>query len=245
MLFWLGTHETHWLSLTSMPLFVSRRRLSRIKRKLPRARGPWALDSGGFSELDRTGQWSITARQYVAEVRCWSEEIGNLCWAAAQDWMCEPFITTKTGLAVRTHQLHTVANYLELLDRAPELPWIPVLQGYHQAEYLRHVEDYTRAGVDLHALPFVGVGSICRRQATAQAEAIIHALAGLGLKLHGFGFKLQGLRHTGQVLTSADSMAWSVDARRAPPLPNHTHKNCANCLEYALRWREKVQQIIN
>ncbi len=42
-------------------------------------------------------------------------------------------------------------------------------------------------------------------------------------------------------LTSADSMAWSVDARRKPPLPGCTrHKNCANCPRYALRWRRQV-----
>jgi hypothetical protein len=37
-----------------------------------------------------------------------------------------------------------------------------------------------------------------------------------------------------------DSMAWSLGARFNPPLRGHTHKNCANCLEYALRWRAKV-----
>ncbi len=44
----------------------------------------------------------------------------------------------------------------------------------------------------------------------------------------------------GAYLESADSMAWSFSARRAPPLPGHSHKDCANCLEYALRWYEKL-----
>ena len=36
-------------------------------------------------------------------------------------------------------------------------------------------------------------------------------------------------------------MAWSYAARRQPPLPGCTgHKNCANCLTYATRWRAKV-----
>ena len=47
-----------------------------------------------------------------------------------------------------------------------------------------------------------------------------------------------GLRRVRGLLASADSMAWSFDARRTDPLPGHTHKSCANCLEYALRWRE-------
>jgi hypothetical protein len=41
----------------------------------------------------------------------------------------------------------------------------------------------------------------------------------------------------GDALVSADSMAWSARARREAPLPGHPHKNCANCLEFALLWR--------
>ncbi|WP_442712727.1 deazapurine DNA modification protein DpdA family protein, partial [Streptomyces sampsonii] len=33
---------------------------------------------------------------------------------------------------------------------------------------------------------------------------------------------------------------WSSHARRRPPLPGHTHKNCANCIDYALAWRQRV-----
>ena len=50
MKFYLGTHQTGWLAKLDVPLFVSRRRLATL-RKLPRAVGSWALDSGGFTEL--------------------------------------------------------------------------------------------------------------------------------------------------------------------------------------------------
>jgi len=39
---------------------------------------------------------------------------------------------------------------------------------------------------------------------------------------------------------SADSMAWSLQARLLPPTPGHTHKSCANCLEFALDWRSDL-----
>lgn len=59
--------------------------------------------------------------------------------------------------------------------------------------------------------------------------------------LHGFGIKVLGLRRYGHLLTSADSMAWSVAARRSAPLPGCTaHRNCANCPRYAYRWRAEV-----
>ena len=48
---YLGTHETSWLSRAGVPLFISHRRLERIRTSLPMAAAPWALDSGGFSEI--------------------------------------------------------------------------------------------------------------------------------------------------------------------------------------------------
>ena len=82
---------------------------------------------------------------------------------------------------------------------------------------------------------------MCRRQSTAQIAVIVTALASLGLRLHGFGIKTAGLHLYGHLLASADSMAWSYAARRAPALPGCTgHNNCANCLTYATRWRARI-----
>ena len=59
--------------------------------------------------------------------------------------------------------------------------------------------------------------------------------------MHGFGIKTTGLHLYGHLLASADSMAWSYAARRAPALPGCTgHRNCANCLTYATRWRDRI-----
>ncbi len=155
--------------------------------------------------------------------------------------MCEPFIIERTGLCVREHQERTVANYLDLRRLAPDLPFIPVLQGWTLADYLRCADLYQQAGVDLAALPRVGVGSVCRRQSTTEITTIIRVLSGLGLQLHGFGVKTGGLSRYGHQLASADSMAWSFTARRQPPLPGCTgHKNCANCIVFATRWRSRV-----
>lgn len=237
MKFYLGTHETSWLGKTSVPLFISRRRLA-LRAKCPRALGPWALDSGGFTELSMYGEWRTTPQQYVSEVRRWRDEIGGMEWAAIQDWMCEPFITAKTGKTVAEHQALTVQSYLTLCDLAPEVPWAPVLQGWTNGDYYNHVDQYAAAGVDLAALPVVGLGSVCRRQHLTRIGHLILMLD--HLKLHGFGFKTQGLRKSHHHLASADSLAWSFDARKSPPLLGHTHKNCANCLEYALSWRTRL-----
>jgi hypothetical protein len=240
--FFLGTHEPAWLRLVDVPLFISRRRLGRVKRKPLVARTAWALDSGGFTELTMFGAWTVSPRQYVDEVRAAAERIGQMQWAAPQDWMCEPFVTAKTGLTVVEHQRRTVENFLELRSIAPDLPIIPVLQGWSAADYLRCIGLYVAAGVDLAAEPTVGLGTVCRRQGTSDAVDIVSAVVGAvpGIRLHGFGFKSEGIALASSMMASADSLAWSLNARKHPPLPGHTHASCANCLEWALRWRESV-----
>ncbi len=342
MRFYLGTHQPQWLAdprCADLPLFVSRRTLSQ-RKTLPRAVTSWALDSGGFTELQMHGRWTVTPADYVAEVRRFRDQIGRLDWAAPQDWMCEApvihglverrsakpcpeckaagrqFLGTAprlrvvdldaderptmvcacgyttvaasprihvarwrawaaqagpvmagsvaaadrlgmdavvvfhgTGLGFAEHQRRTVCNFVELRELAPDLPFIPVLQGAGADTYVDHVRAYGRAGIDLRAEPLVGVGSVCRRQGTHDGTAIMELLEEQGLRLHGFGYKTLGLRAVAPLLKSADSLAWSDTARRAEPLPDHDkpgpgrpkgHINCANCLTYALEWRASL-----
>jgi hypothetical protein len=241
--FFLGTHQPGWLVTARVPMFISDRRL-RSYRRAPRAAGPWALDSGGFTELTQHGTWDNgpTPVEYAARVRRYADEVGHLLWAAPQDWMCEPVITARTGLSVVEHQARTVDNFVQLRELAPQVPFIPVVQGWTVGDYVACVQRYTAAGIDLTTAELVGVGSVCRRQGTAAAEQILTVLHECGLhRLHGFGFKVAGLRRAGHLLVSADSMAWSFAARQTPALPGCTgHLNCANCPRYAYRWHASV-----
>jgi hypothetical protein len=243
-LFYLGTHLPHWLALpdVAVPLFISDRRLRRYRR-LPSATTAWALDSGGFTELARHGTWDHgpTPAHYAARIRRYRDEIGHLAWAAPQDWMCERHITARTGLTVAEHQRRTVDNYLRLRELGPDLPIIPVVQGDTAADYLRCVDRFAASGVDLARVELVGVGSVCRRQSTSQVGDILTGLHRVGVtRLHGFGIKVAGLARHGHLLASADSMAWSAQARRRPALAGCAHRSCANCRRYALSWRRKV-----
>ncbi len=183
------------------------------------------------------------------EVRRFRDEVGGLVWAAPMDWVCAPDVLAGTGLSVGEHQHRTVENLLELRALAPELVFIPVLQGWAVRDYLWCVELYERVGIDLRAEPTVGVGSVCRRQSASEGEAIMRTLAELGLRLHGFGFKAQGLFACADAMVSADSLAWSYAARHRPPLSGHDqpgpgrrtgHRTCANCPDFALAWRLDV-----
>lgn len=238
MRWYLGSHEPSWLTRTKLPLFISHTRLQR-RRQLPRAQTTWALDSGGFTQITNHGAYTTTPQQYAQDVGRYAQEIGQLQWAAIQDWMCEPAALTRSGLSIRQHQQRTTDSYHALRDAAPELPWIPVIQGYALPDYQRHADHYATAGDDLSKLPLVGLGSICRRQDTAEVGIIIRTLAAgrFGLHLHAFGLKLKGARNNATWLTSTDSLAWSLHARRRPAhFPECTHRSCANCLRYAEHW---------
>lgn len=242
MKFYLGTHQPRWLNwpeFEGVPLFVSAIRL-RTQKRWPKAVTRWALDSGGFSALNKHGRWDITPEQYVADVRRWFDQIGPADWVAPMDWMCEPFVLAKTGNTVRGHQHLTVESVVTLRKLAPELPIVPVLQGWEFDEYLEHIHMYGAAGIDLTAEPLVGVGSVCRRQDTTMAEELMRELHGRGIKTHGFGFKLKGLTKCAKYMTSSDSLAWSYSARKNPPLPGCTHAKCNNCDVFARTWRLKA-----
>lgn len=237
--FFLGTHHASWLARTDVPLFISRRALEQ-RRSLPRARGTWALDSAGFTELSLHGRWTLSANAYARLVERAATEIGGLAWAAIQDWMCEEAILKRTGRTVAQHQRATIDSWLTLKSIAPHLPWAPVLQGWTRGDYLDHLDAWARTGVDLTTLPVVGVGTVCRRQHTLRASLLLSELASLGLRLHAFGFKTAGLLSSHEWLVSSDSLAWSLNARRNPPHPDCDHVRCSNCLRFALDWRERL-----
>ncbi|WP_443067329.1 deazapurine DNA modification protein DpdA family protein [Streptomyces sp. NBC_01422] len=274
---YLGTHMTNWLwehdleaLLRGVTLFVSRVRLSKRVSRFPRARHPYCIDSGGFTELQRHGRWTLTPAQYIEEVRRYLSELGaDLCrWVAPQDWMCEELViyggAGRRGVlfhgtqeargvgsssldqdltaAVRIHQRLTVDNVLELRSLAPGIPFICVLQGSRLEDYVHCERLYAEAGIDLTAEPVVGIGSVCRRQGTTEIAEIARHFAAKGIRLHGFGVKTLGLASYADALVSADSMAWSEDGRYSAALPGHTHRSCANCPDWAIRWHRRIVQ---
>jgi len=254
MKLYLGTHRPTWLTLDGPPLMVSLNTLP--ARKSYRAVIDWFVDSGGFTELQLHGRWRTTATQHAERCAEVVERFGRVEWLSPQDWMCEPIVIAGggpfvgTGKTVREHQERTVQNYLDLIAIEPDLPWVPVLQGYALDEYHECADLYASAGVELEAAHRVGVGSICRRQSMSEAVVIMRTLAARGLQLHGFGFKQAGIAACWPWMASADSMAWSYNARyegskygRTCARPNGRGgqvASCGNCRHYAIDWHERT-----
>ena len=234
--FYVGVPNPAWIARTSAPIMVSHTRLRTIRGRLPTGRGPIVMDSGAFTELSRHGRFLTSPAEYIDAVDRYRSEIGTVVWAAPQDWMCEEEVVIRTGLTVEEHQHRTVEGFCHLDALRPGV-FIPVLQAESVWKYERCIELYQRASVDLWSRPVVGVGTLCRRSSTIHVYLLLQQLARLGLRLHGFGVKSDGLIASAPCLVSADSAAWSLRARFDPQFYG---RNGRNELATALRWSDTL-----
>lgn len=185
------------------------------KRKSDFKVAEWIIDSGAFTELKDHGHYRTEPQEYAEEILRWSK-CGNMVAAVSQDYMCEPFIVARTGLSTQEHQRLTIARYDALVASVGRAAYVmPVLQGYWPDEYLTHLGAY---GKRLKRGSWVGVGSVCKRNANVAAiEAVVVTIsrARPDLRLHGFGVKTTALKSSLVMgsLYSADSSAWSYAAR--------------------------------
>lgn len=266
MRFFLGTHRPSWLFNVGVPLFLSASTLHTLRwerRRTPLRNGSrWAFDSGAFTaNSPLTGgnpnhPWHLGYQDFGGMVARVIGEIGYLPdFAAPQDLPCEPGVRAVTGFTVAIHQELTCDSYQSLAGEFEFIPWAPVLQGWETGEYLQHMAEYKRRGVDLAACGTVGLGSVCRRGSAKPIVTIVEAvqahaleLFGARLRLHGFGMNIEALRRCAHLLDSSDSLAWSDGARHGEiRLPECTHGSrfCNNCQRYALQWRDRVLAAVN
>lgn len=213
--------------------FISVNRLR--TRKGPFKVGDWIMDSGAFTEISTHGCYRHSVAEYAEQIRRWRGN-GNLLAAVSQDWMCEPWIIERTGLSVAEHQRLTIERYDALLAQEVGVYVLPVLQGYEPREYAEHVRAY---GARLAPGAWVGVGSVCKRNGDPRAvAAVLLAIRRerADLRLHGFGLKTTALAHptVRALLYTADSMAWSMTARRDRP-------GLQNDYREALRWAKAIE----
>lgn len=162
-----------------------------------------------------------------------------------------------TGLTLQEHQIRTVENFVRLRSIC-KVKLIPVIQGYTKQEYFNCIRMYLDAGVDLRKEETVGIGSVCRREATTEIADLITSICQYGISLHAFGVKTGGLKMCIDQLASADSMAWSLHAKHHYTTRKGTCcgklktrgkekgkpiKNCANCYHAAVEYHDRIMGI--
>ena len=192
--------------------FISVNRLANRKSGFPV--NEWIMDSGAFTTIAKHGCYPEPVKVYADQIKRWKNN-GNLVAAVSQDYMCEDHMLAKTGMNVRQHQFLTIERYDQLLAEDTGVYIMPVLQGYTPQSYVDHLRMY---GDRLAHGAYVGVGSVCKRNASP--SSIVQVLTAIkaerpDLRLHGFGIKTTSLLWAGvkDNLYSADSMAWSFAAR--------------------------------
>ena len=211
MNFYVGMDDVHLADKVSRT-FVSVNRLKTRKKPFPVHE--WIMDSGAFTTISKHGGYPEPVSEYAKHIRKWKDN-GKLVAAVAQDYMCEAWMLERTGLTIDDHQSLTIERYDALLAEDTGVYIMPVLQGYAPADYVRHVQMY---GLRLAPGAYVGVGSVCKRNASPSSIVeVLEAIKGErpDLLLHGFGIKTTALawEKVRSNLHSADSMAWSFAAR--------------------------------
>lgn len=193
------------------------------------------------------------------QIEEWKEELvfegANPIWFELYPW---EFDNGPAKVGVEDHQELTVLRYKWILEclreRKCDTYLMPVLQGYLPEEYIHCLDLYEKEGL-LPRGAYVGVGSVCKRN--VNPETVVDVLGAIkrrrpDLQLHGFGIKITALRDpkVRALLKSADSMAWSVDARHTR---NHIRKKggdpslapSPNDWRAAAAYVSRVQEIIN
>lgn len=232
MKFYVGLHQVSQAKYFDR-CFISVNRL--VNRKSDFAVHEWILDSGAFSQIYTAGQ-HIPVEEYAEHIKRWSR-CGNMIAAVTQDYMCEPFILGKTGRTILEHQQMTIDRYKQLFELVDDVYIMPVLQGYHEDDYMRHIDMY---GDLLKPEMWVGVGSVCKRNGSA--SSVLSILTAIkqkrpDLNLHGFGLKYTSVKNrtVRAMIYSSDSMAWSFAARR--------EGRNANDWKEAMRYKEKIENM--
>lgn len=204
------------------------------------------LDSGAFTEISQFGMYRSSVEDYARKV--WSLDVQGTVTPTAvvsQDFMCEPYILSKTGFTVQEHQRFTVERFLGLkshlewlYDGTPPFHVMPVLQGFLPEDYVRCIDLYQDR---LPLGSWVGVGSVCRRNGSPRE--LLEVLTRIkdsrpDLLLHGFGVKLTSLRNpeVRSLLHTSDSQAWTFLAKR--------NGSTADDSSWAHAYAEEIEKLI-
>ncbi len=175
-----------------------------------------AADCGGFVATLRHRQYKYSPAQYVGWLHTWGPQ-----WAATMDRCCEPETAATAGIvALRQAWTTRMAWHFWRRYRAVPWVWVPTVQGWHLADYVRHARDLAPLAAEMAAAygpgsPFrVGIGTLCRRASAAQIRAIVQAVAAElpGVGFHLWGVKLSVLQDRAalpEAVVSVDSAAWN------------------------------------
>lgn len=167
------------------------------------------IDSGGFTAARRWGRYPWTIAQYVEFIRKMSRDV-PLDFCAVMDYACEPGVDRSTYRSNRQRIKATIRNEIACRAAAPDLPWLPVLQGDSLEE--RAFDLALRRRIGLLPTDYAGIGSVCGRGARGAIRTVHFYIDHLpGVAFHCFGMHVQALDDDAvfAVMRSWDSYSWN------------------------------------
>lgn len=203
------------------------------------------IDSGGYSFMMGKGEYETPNGEYLSYLN----EHKPAVWAL-RDYPCEPDVLDEHNRTVADHQRMTADRHADLLNDASTVPGDPlaVLQGWQLHDYLECIDLYRDRGL---LTDYVGIGSVCRRNAEAEIRRIITAVRDElndSINLHAFGVKSSVLKYADvrAALASADSNSFDFRAQwgalKAKGAGNMSFRDSA--LEY-LRQRRRIAEMLH
>ena len=173
------------------------------------------LDSGGYSFFTRWGEYPFSVEEYTTFANMVQDDY-PLTEVAILDYPCEPN-TNRSLLQSNKERIDkTIQNTLECIDYDPNLPWVPVIQGYTLQEYLYCLEEYEKHNLPYDDFDLWAIGSLCARKKVGGLRTIITNISQrVNMPIHTFGMTITFLRDP-QIffaIHSSDSGAWSYNGR--------------------------------
>lgn len=167
------------------------------------------IDSGGFTAAKRWGKYPWSVGQYADFIGEVSRDV-VLDFAAIMDYACEPSVNREVYRSNKERIKATIRNETECMRVAPDLPWLPVLQGDNQTE--RAFDIAIRRRIGMLPAGYAGIGSVCGRGRAGAVETILFYRDQLpGIKFHCFGMHIQALDNDFcfDAVKSWDSYGWN------------------------------------
>lgn len=169
-----------------------------------------AADCGGYVATKIWGDYRYTPVQYVD----WLETFRPR-WAAMMDYCCEPDLPVVTR--ERQERTTTMAYQFWSDFRQADWCWVPTIQGWEVADYIRHARELRplimemQTHYDAESAFRVGIGTLCRRASAEMIRMVVRAVAWElpGVPLHLWGVKQRALSAALACrIVSVDSAAW-------------------------------------
>jgi len=204
------------------------------------------LDSGGFSLLNKYGEYPFTINEYIKLVLHYNPD-----HVAIMDYPCEPSINRNR---IKTNK-ERIEKTLDNTIKAIRMEWmceltqfVPVIQGYTLDEYKYCIDRMLELDI-FQDHDYVAVGTMCRRMGNNELRRLIFGITNYvwstqpNTKFHFFGLKLTALRDfiCAERIYSCDSMAWDIKHIDRTRMYPRTEGEKIDCLDHYLK---KIDAIV-